>query len=327
MIQLSIVVPVYKVEHWIERCLRSITADPGFADACELIVVDDGSPDCSIKIAERVCAGSPNVRFIRQANQGLGAARNAGAAAVKGEYLWFVDSDDWLTEGSLSRVLQALRLQLSLEVLNIDYVMSDGKHSTVVNHALPGRIYSGEDYLARSCVQNPVQYYVWSTAFYRTHRLRFEQGIYHEDALFTPLALYRAQRVSRLVHDCYVYNLREGSIMNSGKFLKHALDMVRVVQGLEHFRLTNAGSSRGARVLASYSALSVGSIYHYWKRLDAQERMRIAAQLQTGALVRPVLRSWRLKYLFAIASMSCVTYPVRVLLVKTFTWKATHKDM
>ena len=303
MIQLSIVVPVYKVEPWIERCLRSIVEEPGFADACELIVVDDGSPDGSITIAERVCAGRSNVRFIRQANQGLGAARNAGAALVKGEYLWFVDSDDWLTEGGLSHVLQALRQQPGVEVLNFNYVMSDGKHSPVVNHALPGRIYTGEDFLACSGVQNPVWCYVWSTAFLHTHGLRFEPGIEHEDTLFTPLALYRAQRAVRHACDCYVYHLREGSAMNSGRSLRHALDMVRIVQDLEHFRLTKAGSKRGARVLASYSALAVGGIYYYWKRLDANDRMRVAAQLQMRALVRPVLRSWRLKYLFAIATM------------------------
>jgi glycosyltransferase involved in cell wall biosynthesis len=304
MIQLSIVVPVYKVEPWIERCLRSIIEDPGFAGACELIVVNDGSPDRSIAIADRVCAGQPNVHFILQANQGLGAARNAGAASAKGEYLWFVDSDDWLTAGGLSRVLQALRLHPSVEVLNLDYVMSDGKHGTVINHALPGKVYSGKDFLACSySVQLPVWCYVWSTAHIRTHGLRFEQGMYHEDALFTPLALYQAQRVSRLAHDCYVYNLREGSIMRSGELLKHALDMVRVLQGLEYFRLTCARSGRGARVLASYSALVVGAIYYYWKRLDTHDRMGVAAQLQTRALLRPVLRSWRLKYLFAIAAM------------------------
>jgi glycosyltransferase involved in cell wall biosynthesis len=303
MTQLSIVVPVYGVERWIERCLRSIVEDPGFAGACELIVVDDGSPDRSITIAEQVCSAQSDVRFIRQDNHGLGAARNAGAASVTGEYLWFIDSDDWLTEGGLSRVLQALREHPSVEVLNLDHVMSDGKHSSVINHAMPGRLYSGEDYLACSCVQSAVQYYVWSTAFYRAHGLQFEHGIYHEDALFTPLALYRAKRVSRLAHDCYVYNLREGSIMSSGKFLKHALDMVRVVQGLEQFRLAGVGNSRGARVLASYSAWAVGGIYYYWKRLDAHDRTLVAAQLKTRGLVRPVLHSWRLKYLFAIATM------------------------
>ncbi len=303
MTQLSIVLPVYGVEAWIERCLRSIIEAPYFSDVCELIVVDDGSPDRSIEIAERVCAGRSNIRIIRQLNQGLGAARNAGAAVVQGKFLWFIDSDDWLTDRGLSQILHALRDHPDIEVFNLGYVMSDGKHSTVVNRALPSRVYTGMDYLALSCVQNPVQYYVWSTAFYRIKGLRFERDIYHEDTLFTPLALYRAQRVKRLSHDCYVYNLREGSIMNSGKFLKHALDMIRIVECLEAFRLTRKNCSRGSRVLATYSALAVGGIYYYWKRLDDQGRKRVATQIRTEMLARPVLRSWRLKYLVAIAIM------------------------
>ena len=301
--RLSIVVPVYGVEPWIERCVRSIVEDPAFGGSCELIIVDDGSPDRSIEIAERASTGHHGVRFIRQANQGLGAARNVGAAAAQGEYIWFVDSDDWLCDGGLTRVLTALHIHPSLEVLNVDYIMSDGQRSTVINNALPDRVYSGVDYLACSFVQNPVQYYVWSTNFYRTHALSFEPGVYHEDALFTPIALYRAKRVLRFAHDCYIYNLREGSIMSSGKHLKHALDMVHVVQELERFRLNQARDYRGARVLATYSALAVGGIFYYWKRLDAHGKVEVARQLHALTLLRPVLRAGRLKYLLAIIAM------------------------
>lgn len=303
MIQLSIVVPVYGVELWIERCLQSILRDPSFAGACELIVVDDGSPDHSMEIAERVCAAHDGVTFIRQSNQGLGAARNAGAAAVQGKYLWFVDSDDWLTEGGLTQVLQTLQAHPTIDVMNLDFVMSDGQHSTVVNRAQPNHVYSGVQYLAQSRVQNPVQYYVWSAHFYRDHDLVFEHGVYHEDALFTPVALYRAKKVLRLAVDCYVYNLREGSIMNSGRHLKHALDMVRILKGLERFRLSEARRAQGTQVLAAYSALAVGGIYYYWKRLNAGDKAEVAKQLQTLVLLRPVLRAGLLKYIFAIAAM------------------------
>lgn len=297
MTQLSIVVPVYRVEPWIERCLSSIVNDPCFASDCELIIVDDGSPDKSIQIAERVCAGYSQVRFLRQANQGLGAARNAGAAAVRGAYMWFIDSDDWLTDGGVTRVLRSLRAIGEIDVLNLGYVMSNGRHSEVPNCAEEGQIYSGLDYLARSCVQNPVQYYVWSTAFYRANGLSFERGIYHEDALFTPVALYLAERVSRLAHDCYVYNLREGSIMSSGNYVKHASDMVRILDRLEEFRLNHARTARGARILAAYSALAVGAIYYYWNRLDKRGKAELSRNLAVLGLLRPVVRSGRLKYL------------------------------
>lgn len=301
MTQLSIVVPVYGVEAWIERCLRSIVEDPGFAESCELIIVDDGSPDRSVEIAEGICAGLHGVHFIRQANQGLGAARNAGALAAQGAYLWFIDSDDWLTDGGLTRVLQALRECPGLEILNIDYVMSNGKHSTVVNNAKPMRVYGGIDYLRLSTVQNPVQYYIYNIEYYKSQALAFERGLYHEDALFTPVALYGATRVMRLAEDCYVYNLRDGSIMNSGNPMRHALDMLRVTQALERFRVGQKDAR--ANILAVYGALAIGGVYYYWKQLSRLERKKILASLELSELILPVVRASAWKYIFALLRM------------------------
>jgi glycosyltransferase involved in cell wall biosynthesis len=298
MIKLSIVLPVYGVEIWIERCLRSVLDDPVFVSSCELIIVDDGSPDRSIEIAEKVCAGYDNVKLIRQVNKGLGAARNAGAAVVQGQYLWFIDSDDWLSEGGLSRVLNALLNNRGVEVLNIDYVMSNGEHSTVPNHAKPGERYRGLDYLDLSVVQNPVQYYIFSSEYYRKNKLMFESGLYHEDALFTPVALYFSNAVIRLAEDCYVYNLREGSIMNSGNPMRHASDMVRIVEKLEKFRLEQV--KQGSDVLAKYSALAVGAIYYYWKKLNRSEKIKLVGLVGWRGLLDPVIAAGKWKYLISI---------------------------
>lgn len=299
---LSIVVPVYGVELWIKRCLSSIVDQPDFERYCELIIVDDGSPDRSVEIAQEVCEAVPNVQLIRQANQGLGAARNTGAAVARGRFLWFVDSDDWLTPEGLTLVIGTLEREPDLEVLNIDYVMSNGCHSTVINHADPNVVYAGIDYLSRSTVQNPVQYYVWSLAFYRKHDLQFEFGLYHEDTLFTPTALFYASRVRRLAIDCYVYNLREGSIMSSGKLLKHAMDMVTIVNRLEKFRASVC--TRGASVLSNYSANAIGGVYYYWKQLSPEEKSIVHKRLRILRLLMPVMRSGRFKYLLALIRMS-----------------------
>lgn len=301
MINLSIVVPVYGVEAWIERCLRSIIDDSSFAEFCELIIVDDGSPDRSMEIAERICAGHHGIHFIRQTNQGLGAARNAGALAAQGAYLWFVDSDDWLTERGLTRVLQALRTSPGLEILNIDYVMSNGKHSTVINNAEPMKIYDGVEYLGLSILQNPVQYYVYSIDYYRRQGLAFERGVYHEDALFTPIALYGATRIMRLAKDCYVYNLRYGSIMNSGNPMRHALDMLRVTKALKLFRVEQKDVR--ASILAVYEALAIGGVYYYWKQLSRLERKDMLVSLDLRELILSVLRASAWKYIFALLRM------------------------
>lgn len=302
---LSIVVPVYGVELWIKNCLRSIIDKPEFERCCELIIVDDGSLDQSIHIAEQVCRALANVKLIRQENQGLSVARNAGASKANGRFLWFIDSDDWLTTDGLALVVDALERYPNLDALNLDYVMSNGLHSTVINHAKPTFLYQGVEYLSISTVQNPVQYYVWSTAFYQKYDLHFAEGLYHEDTLFTPIALYYAGRVRRLANDCYVYNLREGSIMSSGNKFKHAMDMVEIVDRLEVFRTT--ACARGAAVLSAYSAVAVGGIYFYWKQLRPDEKRLLTQRLRPLNLARPVLRSGKFKYLLAILRMSLIS--------------------
>ena len=89
---ISVIVPVYKVEKYLDRCLGSICGQT--YKHLEIICVDDGPPDHSTKILENFSAQDPRIRIIQQSNQGLAAARNAALSAAKGEWVTFVDSDD-----------------------------------------------------------------------------------------------------------------------------------------------------------------------------------------------------------------------------------------
>src|SRR5687768_11758936 len=95
---LSVVIPVYNVERYIADCLESLLAQSYLS--FEAILVDDGSTDRSVAIAERYAAEDPRLRFVHQANAGLGAARNRGVAAARGTYLTFLDPDDLLVPGA-----------------------------------------------------------------------------------------------------------------------------------------------------------------------------------------------------------------------------------
>ena len=103
---LSIVVPVYNVEGYLSECLESILCQP--MRDLEVILVDDGSTDSSGRIATRFARSSPRVRLLRQANAGLGAARNAGARAARGHMLAFVDSDDTLPSDAYTHMVSTL---------------------------------------------------------------------------------------------------------------------------------------------------------------------------------------------------------------------------
>ncbi len=302
MYALSIVVPVFKVEAYIEKCVRSILDNRRFDSDCELIVVDDGSPDGSMAIVERLCSGRSNVTLVRQDNQGLGMARNAGQVRARGDYLWFVDSDDWLPPGAVERVLQQVS-QARPDVVNIDYVMSDGRRTTVPNHAVPGQVYAGLAYLALSIVQNPVQYYVFKLGFYRQRQLQFAKGLYHEDALFTPVALSQAESVVRLGADCYVYNLREGSIMSAANPARHARDMLDVARQLDAFRRRHATDGRAARIVSGYTARAIGGVYYYWRLLDPAQRRQLLRSPDVGPLLSPIALARAWKYLLSLVHM------------------------
>ena len=104
--RLSVVVPVYNVEGYLEECLDSILAQP--YDDLEFVMVDDGSTDASADIARRYADRHGNFRLVSQANAGLGAARNAGIEAAQGRYLTFLDSDDRLPADAYSAMMRTL---------------------------------------------------------------------------------------------------------------------------------------------------------------------------------------------------------------------------
>src|SRR5918994_2674717 len=104
--RISVVVPIYNVEPFLDECLRSI-AGQTHADL-EVVMVDDGSTDGSAAIARRFAERDERFRLISQANAGLGAARNAGVEAASGEHLAFVDSDDVLPADAYERLLTSL---------------------------------------------------------------------------------------------------------------------------------------------------------------------------------------------------------------------------
>lgn len=128
--RLSVVVPVYRVEAYLAVCLDSILAGAG-ADV-EVLAVDDGSPDRSGQIADEYARRDPRVRVVRlPRNVGLGQARNAGIDHATGDYLWFVDSDDWLPAGAVPAVLERLSATRP-DVLIVDHAeVYEGEDGTL----------------------------------------------------------------------------------------------------------------------------------------------------------------------------------------------------
>ncbi len=211
----SIIIPVYNVEFYLRECLDSVIAQtyPGW----EAICVNDGSTDGSALILNEYAARDSRLKVITQPNGGLSAARNAGVDAAKGDYVFFLDSDDWLEKNALE--------VLSTNIENEDMLCFSGRRYFESDRAFhdadqlePHSYVSGMDYyndnalLTRDFAFVCVVLRIYKREFLSRHSLKFKEGIFHEDNLFTPLVCFYAKHV-KVINEClYDYRVRTNSI-------------------------------------------------------------------------------------------------------------------
>lgn len=272
---LSLIVPVYGVEAYVADCIDSITQAEGFAEHCELIVIDDGSPDGSMAIVDQRCSGLNNLTVIRQANAGLSAARNAGLDKATGDYVWFIDSDDAIYPDAISVLVGCIKRHrpeiIAFEFATIGNSLKRSKYLPVYDAPVdPVR------FLTSGRPPSPVQFYVFSRDLIERESLRFERGIYHEDALFTPTAMTRARSLVRLADSCYRYRLRPGSIMAVARPSKHLDDILFIAQNLGHQAAANATSVAGRKALGREVGFALAAARYYAVRTSPDERRAIA---------------------------------------------------
>ena len=234
--RLSIIIPVYNVEQYIERCLQSCLQQPYVtADDYELVIVNDGTKDNSMAIVEKMTCDCTNVTIINQHNQGLSMARNAGLKAAKGDYVWFVDSDDWIERGCLHGIIERLA-QTEVDILQLQYknVYSDGTPSDEHYATIEG-IVSGRDLLVTNYYFTAVPFMIYRREFMLEHQLSFRSGIYHEDNEFKPRAVYLAERCAS--YDKVAYNYFKGNVdsITAQLKLKNGTDLFFVMNNLYRF--------------------------------------------------------------------------------------------
>ena len=217
----SVVVPVYNVEAYLTDCLKSLLTQD-FADF-EVICVNDGSTDHSREILSEWESKLPQMKVIDRANGGLSAARNTGLAAATGDYVVFVDSDDWVESSMLSRLAEETRDE---DMLCYACRKSD---SGTTDTLLPERT-DGWSYYNRHALEHREVAFVcvWQRCYRREflidNSLYFREGILHEDNEFTPRACLYAKSIKVIPDVLYNYRVRPGSIMTTrGLWSKESL--------------------------------------------------------------------------------------------------------
>lgn len=298
--KLSIIVPVYNVESYLRECLCSLYDQRLSLDQFEVIIVNDGSTDGSLQIAKEFTDLYQNILLIDQTNKGLGYARNVGLDQSNGEYILFVDSDDYLFKDSLFTIIMDLDKidMLAYKVRSVG--LSDKLYT---QKGLPyGKTISGDSFLSRITPQAIVQSYIYRRLWLNDNSIRMPEGILHEDELFIPLSISKAQSIKFVDKEVYAYRVREGSITTKRSMVHLELSMrdrLVVISCLCDYcrEIQDNSLKRGIKRKISFLTIDViRLLYRYNFPIDRREFYLL--QLRDLGIFPLKLRLYSLKYLF-----------------------------
>ena len=237
MIKLSFIVPVYNVELYLRKCVDSLLAQD--YSACEIILVDDGSPDKCPQICDEYAAAHKNIRVIHRENGGLSAARNSGIEVAQGEYIMFVDSDDYIEPNVLGGLIEQVERD-KLDVLKFDYQnvrVVDGEYEVFQPYKQPHKVDKREDVVdGMTYLNERMGYECYAVMFIIRRELvqMFTPGIHFEDVDWLPRMMLNAKKVGSTGKVVYNYFWREGSITltrgNKEKIRKNLDDRMEIIE-------------------------------------------------------------------------------------------------
>lgn len=233
MIKVSVIVPVYNVEEYIQECLDSLVKQT--LDEIEIICVNDGSTDNSLKILNEYASKYPKIKVINRENHGVSAARNAGVKASIGKYIAFVDSDDWVDYDFFEKLfMSAENKNASIAAGGI--VRTKGEKRKINISYNEEKLFTNIQDKIKIC-NIPKYCYVWNKIYKRKelemNNIEFVEGINFEDVRFTIRAIYFLKKLVTVPETNYYYRKRKGSIVKTlspkniedkGKALNDMLD-------------------------------------------------------------------------------------------------------
>jgi len=243
--KVSVIVPVYNTEKYLEQAVLSLLNQT--LKDIEIILINDGSTDNSLEVLSRLAVNDSRIRVLTQVNGGPSKARNLGVSVSSGRYLYFMDSDDYISAYTLEECF------IKSEGLNLDFLFFDAEQFSENKSLTPGvsydrkgmieeKVYDGAEILnflldKKLYRVSPCLIFI-SREYYIKAKLEFFEGIIHEDELFSPRLYLNANRVGRIDKPFYKRRFREDSIMSSAFTMKNIKAYFTVLRELKKIRQT-----------------------------------------------------------------------------------------
>lgn len=281
---ISVVVPVYKAEPYLRRCVDSILAQTH--QDLEIILVDDGSPDNCGAICDEYAEKDSRIRVIHQQNRGLSGARNAGLEQASGDYVAFLDSDDYVDPTMYEQLLRVLREQdADIAECGYRWIKPDvtydrentGKVDVYTNLESLEKLYFGDQLFGG------ISIVVWNKLYRRQllEGLQFAQGLNFEDVDFTPRALYKAKKIAKLNLNLHNFFFSPNSISRGSYSLKK-LDAIEVRRRVMDFYRQTGLQRYYVFMESSYFGTLYDGYYNcYKRRREKPEYRQMAKQLRS----------------------------------------------
>lgn len=255
MKKFSIIVPVYNTHDYLEKCLESLVNQKNMQSIYEIIVVNDGTPDNSEEIILEYKKNYSNIiRYIKKENGGVASARNVGVEKAVGEYILFVDSDDYLDLYLLNKLETHINQNNNPDLVRFNSrdVKPDGKIiADIIIDNCKNELELIKNIMKKNALEVPWAY-AYRTDFYKKNDFKYMPYI-HEDYGLIPIIIYKAKKITYLNYIGYNYVERIGSIMAETKYekLKNRVDDF-FIQYCNHMKVIKKDSKKG-RILRSYS--------------------------------------------------------------------------
>ena len=272
----SIIIPVYNVEKYIEKCLNNIIHQT--YDNFEVIVVNDGTKDDSQKIINKFVKKDKRIKSFIKENGGLSSARNYGLKEITGDYIVFIDSDDYIEKDYLFKVNELLENHKKIDVVKIklNIVDEEGNLLRKENGLEEGYVDFKE--LTKLEFLEPSWSYIYKSSYWKKNNFKFMEGKIHEDFGLTPEILIKAKNIYYLDYYGYNYVQRENSIMSANdknKIKKKAFDILE-----QYDRLISLNIKTNELNKRYYDSFLSNAVISKEKTLDGEDKKIFHSELK-----------------------------------------------
>lgn len=287
VLKISIIVAVYNVDKYLEKCIDSIL-NQSFDDY-ELILIDDGSFDHSSQICDKYAAENRQLKVIHKVNGGVSSARNYGMNAATGEYLMFIDGDDYIMDDCLQDIADAIAYSGSDVIIGTFKGFAEDGLEVIHDCDLRSEFINGKSkkeifkYLKGKNFLYTAWRYIFKRDLMKDNNLCFTTGINHEDEEWSPKLLCSAKSIWLLERPFYCYRIRRGSI-TEGKNIKHIIDKMIVAESL-YFNCLEAVTEECISLLHFRAfVLLLNALMGYYS-LDLPEKKNVSEHIRSKKLL------------------------------------------